>query len=142
MKLILLELIKIKLIYLNKQIIIAYFKTSDKFQFMKKYIANIITGSRVAFNLPLLFIPLSSVWFYIFYLFCRLTDMIDGAIARKMVAVSKFGAILDTVADFLFMFVCSIKILPLMQIPIWLWVWIIIVALIKIFNIVLVFIYK
>ena len=68
--------------------------------------------------------------------------MIDGAIARKMVAVSKFGAKLDTVADFLFMFVCSIKILPLMQIPIWLWVWIIIVALIKIFNIVLVFIYK
>lgn len=68
--------------------------------------------------------------------------MIDGAIARKMVAVSKFGAKLDTAADFLFMFVCSIKILPLMQIPIWLWVWIIIVALIKIFNIVLVFIYK
>ena len=28
---ILLELIKIELIYLNKQIIIAYFKTSDKF---------------------------------------------------------------------------------------------------------------
>ena len=67
---------------------------------MKKYIANIITGSRVAFSLPLLFIPLSSAWFYIFYLLCGLTDMIDGAIARKMGAVSKFGAKLDTVADF------------------------------------------
>ena len=113
-----------------------------QFQVMKKYIANIITGSRVAFSLLLLFIPLSSAWFYIFYFFCGLTDMIDGAIARKMGAVSKFGARLDTVADFIFMFVCSIKILPLMHIPAWLWVWIIVVALIKIFNIAVVFIFK
>ncbi len=109
---------------------------------MKKYIANIITGSRIVFSLPLLFIPLSSALFYIFYLFCGLTDMIDGVVARKTGAVSKFGARLDTVADFVFMFVCSIKILPLMHIPVWLWVWIIIVALIKIFNIALVFIHK
>ena len=109
---------------------------------MKKYIANIITGSRVAFSFPLLLIPPSSAWFYILYLLCGLTDMIDGAIARKTGAVSKFGARLDTIADFVFMFVCWVKILPLMQIPIWLWVWIIIVALIKIFNITLVFIYK
>ena len=109
---------------------------------MKKYIANIITGSRVAFSLPLLFIPLSSALFYILYLFCGLTDMIDGEIARKTGAVSKFGARLDTVADFVFMFVCSIKILPIIHIPAWLWVWIIIVALMKIFNIALVFIQK
>ena len=109
---------------------------------MKKYIANIITGSRVAFSLPLLFIPLSSALFYILYLFCGLTDMIDGAIARKTGAVSKFGARLDTVADFVFMFVCWVKILPLIHIPVWLWVWIIVVALIKIFNIALVFIQK
>ena len=108
---------------------------------MKKNIANIITGSRIIFSLPLVFIPLSSAWFYIFYLFCGLTDMIDGAIARKTGAVSNFGARLDTVADLVFMFVCSIKILPLIHIPVWLWVWIIIVALIKIFNIALVFIH-
>ena len=109
---------------------------------MKKHIANIITGSRIIFSLTLLVIPLSSAWFYVLYLFCGLTDMIDGAIARKTGAVSKFGARLDTVADFAFMFVCSIKILPLMHIPVWLWVWIIIVALIKISNIALVFIHK
>ena len=109
---------------------------------MKKYIANIITGSRAIFSLPLLFMPLSSVWFYILYLFCGLTDMIDGAIARKTGTASKFGARFDTVSDFVFMFVCSLKILPLMRIPLWLWVWIIIVALIKIFNIALAFIYK
>ncbi len=109
---------------------------------MKKYIANIITGSRVAFSLPLLFIPLSSAWFYILYLFCGLTDMIDGAIARKTGSISKFGARLDTVSDFVFMFVCSIKILPVMHLPLWLWGWIALIALTKIFNITLVFIRK
>lgn len=109
---------------------------------MKRYIANIITGSRIIFSLPLLFIPLSSAWFYVFYLFCGLTDIIDGTIARKTGAVSQFGARLDTLADFVFMFVCSIKILPLMELPIWLWCWIVIIALIKMFNIALVFIRK
>lgn len=109
---------------------------------MKKYIANIITGSRAIFSLPLLFIPLSSAWFYILYLSCGLTDMIDGAIARKTGTVSKVGARLDTVADFTFMFVCCVKILPLIHIPVWLWVWIIIIALIKIFNIAFVFIHE
>ena len=109
---------------------------------MKKYIANIITGSRIIFSLPLLFIPLSSAWFYVFYLFCGFTDMIDGTIARKTGAVSKLGARLDTIADFVFMLVCSIKILPLIRIALWLWVWIIIIASIKIFNIALVFIRK
>ena len=109
---------------------------------MKKYIANIITSSRIIFSLPLLFIPLSSAWFYVFYLFCGFTDMIDGTIARKTGAVSKLGAKLDTIADFVFMLVCSIKILPLIRIALWLWVWIIILASIKIFNIALVFIRK
>ena len=109
---------------------------------MKKYIANIITGSRAEFSLPLLFIPLSSAWFTILYLFCGLTDMIDGTIARKTGAVSKFGAGLDTAADFVFMFVCGLKILPLLHLPVWLWVWITLIALVKIMNITLVLIHR
>ena len=109
---------------------------------MKKHIANIITASRIIFSLPLLFIPLSSAWFYIFYLFCGLSDMIDGTIARKTGTASKFGARLDSASDFVLMFVCCLKILPLIHIPVWLWAWIIGIALIKIFNIMLVFIQK
>lgn len=109
---------------------------------MKKYIANIITGSRAIFSLPILLTSLSSVWFCILYIFCGITDMIDGTIARKTGAVSKFGARLDTVADFVFMFVCSIKILPQIHIPLWLWVWIIVITTIKVFNITFVFIKK
>ena len=68
--------------------------------------------------------------------------MIDGTIARKMGAVSKFGARLDTISDSVFMLVCSVKILPLLQIPVWLWVWIALIALTKIFNIAVVLIRK
>ena len=109
---------------------------------MKKHIANIITASRAVFSVPLLFIPLSSAWFYTLYLFCGLTDMIDGIVARKTGAVSNFGSRLDTFADFVFVLVCSIKILPIIHIPVWLWVWISIIALIKMFNFALVFVRK
>ena len=68
--------------------------------------------------------------------------MVDGTIARRTMSVSKFGAKLDTVSDFVFMLVCSIKILPLLQIPPCLWVWIILIALTKIFTATLVFIKK
>ena len=107
---------------------------------MKKHIANIITGSRIALSLPLLFVPLSSAWFYVFYMFCGLTDMIDGTIARKTETVSSFGSKLDTVADFVFMAVCAAKLLPVMNLPIWLWIWIAVITIIKVTNIVLGFV--
>ena len=109
---------------------------------MKKHIANIITLSRIVFSFPLLFLSLSSVWFYVFFVICGLTDMIDGTIARKTGAAGKFGAKLDTLADFVFMLVCSIKIIPKIHIPVWLWLWIIVIAFIKLFIFVFVFSFK
>lgn len=109
---------------------------------MKKHIANIITGSRILFSFPLLFLPLPSAWFSVFYLCCGLSDMIDGTVARKTGTASRFGASLDTVADFIFLLVCAIRILPLMHLPVWLWVWILLVALIKIMNIAFVFLHR
>ena len=104
---------------------------------MKKHIANIITGSRIAFSLPLLFIPLPSAWFYALYLLCGLSDMIDGTVARRTSSASEFGARLDTVSDFVFMTVALIKFVPHLHIPIWVWIWIGIIATIKIVNVVL-----
>ena len=107
---------------------------------MKKHIANIITGSRIALSLPLLFIPLSSAWFYVFYIFCGLTDMIDGTIARKTETVSSFGSKFDTASDLVFMAVCAVKLLPKINICIWLWIWIAVIAIVKVTNIVIGFI--
>lgn len=68
--------------------------------------------------------------------------MVDGTIARKTNTTSEFGARLDTVADFVFVVVSLIKLLPLIHIPIWLWIWGIVIAVIKISNIISGFIYK
>ena len=104
---------------------------------MKKQIANIITVNRILGSVCLLFCPAFSVAFYIVYLFCGITDMVDGTIARKTNSVSETGARLDTVADIVFVAVCFAKILPLMQFPAWLWIWIVAIAAIKTTNIVL-----
>ena len=107
---------------------------------MKKHIANIITGSRIVLSLPLLFIPLTSAWFYAIYLICGLSDMIDGTVARRTSSASEFGARLDTLSDFVFMSVALIKFVSHFHIPVWLWIWIGIIAMIKLGNAVLGFV--
>ena len=109
---------------------------------MKKQIANIMTGCRILLSIILLFCPIFSVGFYGIYLLCGFTDMVDGVVARKTNSVSEFGARLDTIADFLFFEVTLIKLLPIIHIPKWIWVWIVVIAIIKIFNVILGFIYK
>lgn len=103
---------------------------------MKKHIANIITSCRILCSIIMMFFPVFSVLFYIMYLLCGLTDMIDGTIARKTNADSKFGAKLDTVADFIFLVVALVKLLPELPIQRWLWIWTIVIAIIKISNII------
>jgi CDP-diacylglycerol--glycerol-3-phosphate 3-phosphatidyltransferase len=73
--------------------------------------------------------------FYAFYLIAGLSDMIDGTIARRTNTVSEFGAKFDTGADFIFVVVCLIKLIPVINMPAWLCVWIVMIALIKTINI-------
>lgn len=109
---------------------------------MKKHIANITTGCRIFGSALLLFFPVFSVQFYILYLFCGFTDMVDGTIARKTNSTSNFGSRFDTVADFVFVAVSLIKILPAIQLPKFLWIWLSVIAIIKFSNIMMGIIYK
>ena len=61
--------------------------------------------------------------------------MIDGAVARKTGTVSEFGSRLDTIADIVFVAVCLIKVIPVLDVPVWLYIWITIIAFIKMANI-------
>lgn len=101
-----------------------------------KNIADIITGSRIVFSIALMFFTPFSLAFYVLYGAAGSTDIIDGAAARKTNTVSAFGAKLDAIADFIFVAVCLIKLLPILDIPLWLWIWIAVIALIKIINII------
>ena len=101
---------------------------------MKKKIANIITLCRMIGSIGLLFCPVFSACFYGLYIFCGLTDMVDGTIARKTGAASSFGARLDTVSDFCFVIVSFVKILPVIRIPAWIWAWAAVIAVVKLVN--------
>ena len=87
-------------------------------------------------SIGLLFCSVFSACFYGLYIFCGLTDMVDGTIARKMGAISEFGAKLDTVADFLFVIASFVKLVPVIRISVWIWVWAAVIAMGKLVTLV------
>ena len=99
-------------------------------------IANIITIIRIICSTALLFCPVFSPAFYAFYIIAGVSDMADGAVARKTGTVSEFGSKLDTAADFVLVAVCLIKLIPVIHAPLWLIIWIIVIAVIKAVNLI------
>ena len=98
--------------------------------------ANIITSIRIVCSIALLFFPVFSPVFYTLYIAAGVSDMIDGAIARKTGTVSVFGSKLDTAADFVLAAACLIKMIPVLDLPGWLIIWIAVIALIKVINVI------
>ena len=109
---------------------------------MKNHLANILTGFRILGSMLLLFVPVFSGAFYSGYLFCGFTDMIDGTVARMTNSTSRFGEKLDTAADIVFVAAALIKFLPNLPIPLWLWIWGGGIAVIKIGNILLGYVFR
>ncbi len=102
-----------------------------------KNVPNYISISRIIMATVLLIPKTFSITFYMIYIYCGLSDMLDGILARKYKVTSQFGAKIDSIADMIFVFVSILKIIPFIEIPIVIYIWIIIIVLIKIFNIIL-----
>ena len=60
--------------------------------------------------------------------------MIDGTVARKTGTANEFGSKFDSIADFIFVAVCLIKLIPLLTIEKWLLIWIVLITVIKVVN--------
>ena len=80
----------------------------------------------------MLFFPAFSVEFYVLYILCGFSDMIDGTIARKTNSAGALGAKIDTTADLAFVTASLVKLLPALNLPPWLWIWGVAIAMIKI----------
>ena len=98
--------------------------------------ANIITAVRIICSIGMLFVPVFIPAFYAMYITAGVSDIFDGAIARKTGTVSELGSKLDTVADIILVTVCLIKMIPVLDIPVWLFMIIVVIALIKVTNII------
>lgn len=101
---------------------------------MRQYAANVITACRILFSMLMLAFPPFSVCFDAMYVASGMTDMIDGAVARKTGTASAFGSRFDTAADFVFTVSALCKILPVIRVPRWVLAWVLTIALIKILN--------
>ena len=101
---------------------------------MMKHLANVLTGMRIVLSLLLIFCKLLGILFLVIYMICGLTDMIDGTIARKTNSESKMGAMLDSIADMVFVAAAMLTILPVLIsiLPRYYFYIVIIIAFIKI----------
>lgn len=91
---------------------------------MKKNLANYITITRIIGTLILIFLPVFSKSFYIIYIWCGISDVLDGFIARKTKTTSSLGSKLDTVSDLFFYTIMMLKIWDILQrsLPIIIWI--------------------
>ena len=99
-----------------------------------KRIPDLLSMSRIALCLPLLLVDTMTVPFWTLYLIAGLTDMLDGFLARRWGVESKFGARLDSLADFVFVLAVGYKLFPWLKLPTALWILIGIIALVKVSN--------
>jgi len=95
---------------------------------------NVISIQRITGSVGLLFCDVAGWMFWALYALCGISDMVDGWLARNLQAESKTGALLDSVADIVFVACCAIRLLRVLEIPVWLWIWAGIIVTIKMIN--------
>ena len=99
-----------------------------------KHLPNILSASRIALCPPLLLADAMTVPFWVLYVIAGTTDMLDGFLARRWGVESKFGARLDSLADFVFVLAAGYKLFPWLKLPASLWMMIGFIALMKVSN--------
>ena len=82
-----------------------------------------------------------SAAFYIIYICCGISDMLDGFVARKSKNESIIGARLDSAADIVFVIVAMIKLLPILDLTNGIIIWAVVIVFIKIVNVTCSYIY-
>ena len=75
-----------------------------------------------------------TVPFWVLYVIAGMTDMLDGFLARQWGVETKFGASLDSLADFIFVLAIGYKLFPWLKLPAALWMMMGLIAMVKIVN--------
>ena len=107
-----------------------------------KQIPNLLSALRIALCLPLLLVDAMTVPFWTLYVTAGTTDMLDGFLARRWGVESKFGARLDSLADFVFVLVVGYKLFPWLKLPTTLWVMTMLIVMVKVINTISSFVVK
>ena len=92
--------------------------------------ANALTICRIIGSIVLLIFGMNEG----LYVFCGVSDMLDGWIARKTHTASAFGAKLDSIADMVFGIAYAVRVLPMLALPRFVWIWAACILLMRIWN--------
>lgn len=84
-----------------------------------KYLANLISLARILLSFLLLLTGPLTLPFYFIYGLCGVSDMLDGYLARKYNCASRMGALLDSLADAVMVFLLLFLLVPLLHWPLW-----------------------
>ena len=88
-----------------------------------KTLPNIITSIRIIGAIIIFFLEPFTLEFYLVYGICGVSDALDGFVARKFHLESKFGSVLDSASDIIFLGVMGFKIFPTLMELLDTWCW-------------------
>ncbi len=95
-----------------------------------KNLPNAISSIRIACTAWLLFMEPLAPLFMVVYVLTGITDVLDGAIARRYGTTSELGARLDSIADILFYTLILIRIFPVLWVTLPKKIWVMVGAVI------------
>lgn len=98
---------------------------------LKSHLPNVITCFRLVLSPILFLVEPWSISFFVIYFICGLTDICDGYLARKWNVSSKYGAFLDSIADFIFFIILLTIFISILEWKRWMLIWIGIIAVIR-----------
>lgn len=96
-----------------------------------RHLADCLTLGRMVGSFVLLLLEPFTMPFFLVYTLCGLSDMFDGPVARHTGGATRLGAILDSIADFIFITIAMIIFLPLLLWRPWMLWWIAGIVLVR-----------
>ena len=99
-----------------------------------KHLPNILSSLRIVGAVALLLCDVVGTTFWVLYMLCGISDILDGWLARKLKCITRTGALLDSLADICFVACCAWKLLPIFELLQWLWLWAGVIVAIKVVN--------
>lgn len=99
-----------------------------------KNIPNLISVFRILGSLALLTVKPFTTGFFVIYIACGISDMLDGWIARKFNLVTQTGQTLDSISDFILITVLLFVFSRFLSPPIWAMIWVLAIALLRLLS--------
>ncbi len=97
-----------------------------------KNLPNVISAARIVGTVCLLIMEPLTPLFLVIYSLTGISDVLDGAIARRYGTSSELGAKLDSIADLLFYTLILIRIFPIMWVTLPKKIWIMVAAILAV----------